>query len=103
MKKAGAFLILVWLTTAYPGCKKSEPMGLSEYNAHLNKADPAADGPAIDELVLDSSRETVVPINKIGAWPQTDRAPVAVKFIDTGDRYGVNRLRVVYIVSIHPI
>ena len=98
MKKAGAFLILVWLTTAYAGCKKSEPMGLSEYKAHLNKANPQ--GPAVDELVLDSSRETVVPINKIGTWPQTDLAPVSVKFIDTGDRYGFNRLRVVYIVSI---
>jgi hypothetical protein len=77
-------------------------MGLTEYNAHLNKANPASDGPAVDELVLDSSRETVVPINKIGAWPQTDLAPVAVKFIDTGDRYGVNRLRVVYVISIRP-
>ena len=75
-------------------------MGLMEYNVHLTRANPSADGPQVDQLVLDSSRETVVPINKIGAWPQKDQAPMAVKFIDTGDRYGVQRLRVVYIVSI---
>lgn len=101
MKKAGAIFLLVLLTAVNPGCKKSEPMGLSEYNARLTKANP--DGPAVDELILDSSRETVVPINKIGAWPQNDLAPVAVKFIDTGDRYGINRLRVVYIVSIRSL
>jgi hypothetical protein len=75
-------------------------MGLMEYNAHLTKANSAPDGPRVDQLILDSSRETVVPINKIGAWPQTDQAPVAVKFIDTGNRYGIQRLRVVYIVSV---
>lgn len=101
MKKTGAILLLVILTAINPGCKKTEPMGLSEYNARLTKANP--NGPAVDELVLDSSRETVVPINKIGAWPQSDQTPVAVKFIDTGDRYGINRLRVVYIVSIRDL
>ena len=102
MKKARAMLLAVLLIVLHPACKKSEPMGLAEYNAHLTKANPAADGPAVDELVLDSSRETVVPINKTGPWPQTNLAPVAVKFIDTGNRYGINRLRVVYIVSIRP-
>ncbi|HVS98602.1 MAG TPA: hypothetical protein VHE54_19050 [Puia sp.] len=102
MKKAVAIPLLVLLIVLHPACRKSEPMGLTEYAAHLTKANPAADGPAVDELVLDSSRETVVPINKIGPWPQTDRVPVAVKFIDTGNRYGINRLRVVYIVSIRP-
>ena len=98
MKKSGFPALLVLLMAINPGCKKTEPMGLSEYNARLTKAGP--DGPAVDELVLDSSRETVVPINKVGAWPQTDLAPVAIKFIDTGDHYGINHLRVVYIVSI---
>jgi len=102
MKIPGVILLLVLPGIVNSGCKKSEPMGLSEYNAHLNKADPASDGPAVDELFLDSSREIVVPINKIGPWPQTDHSPVAVKFIDTGDRYGIDRLRVVYIVSIRP-
>ena len=100
MKKSGVILLLVWLIAVNPGCKKSEPVGLSEYNAHLTKADPTLNGPAVDELVLDSSRETVVPINKTGTWPQKNQAPVAIKFIDTGDRYGVSRLRVVFIVSI---
>ena len=98
MNKAGAILLLVLLAALNPGCKKTEPMGLSEYNAHLTKA--SAGGPAVDELVLDSSRETVVPINKIGAWPQNNLSPVAVKFIDTGDRFGLSHLRVVYVVSI---
>lgn len=98
MKKAGAILLLVSFTALNPGCKKTEPMGLSEYDAHLTKA--AAGGPAVDELVLDSSREIVIPINKIGAWPQNNLAPVAVKFIDTGDRFGIGQLRVVYLVSI---
>ena len=97
MKKLGPILLIL-LTAILPGCKKTEPMGLSEYNAHLTKAGPA--GPTVDELILDSSRETVIPINKIGAWPQNDQTPVSVKFIDTGDRYGINRLRVVYIVNI---
>jgi hypothetical protein len=101
MKKSGVFLVLVLFAAINPGCKKTEPMGLSEYNARLTQAGP--DGPAVDELVLDSSMETVIPINKIGGWPQTNLAPVAVKFIDTGDRYGINRLRVVYIVSIRPV
>ena len=100
MKKAGTVLLLVLFAAINPGCKKTEPMGLTEYNARLTKASPG--GPAVDELVLDSSKETVVPINKIGEWPRTNLAPVAVKFIDTGDRYGVNHLRVVFIVSIRP-
>lgn len=98
MKNAGAILLLVLLAALHPGCKKTEPTGLSEFNAHLTKAGP--DGPAVDELVLDSSRETVVPINKTAAWPEANLAPVAVKFIDTGDRYGIHRLRVVYVISI---
>lgn len=103
MKRSGIILLLVSMAAIYSGCKKSEPMGLTEYTAHLTKADPTVNGPAVDELVLDGTRETVVPINKIGAWPQTDLAPVAVKFIDTGDRYGIDRLRVVYIVSIRDL
>jgi hypothetical protein len=85
------------------GCQKSGPEGLTETKAHLVKADPASGGPAVDVFVLDKTGEMVVPINKTASWPQNDVDSVALKLVDTGDRYGTSRLRVVYIVSLRSL
>jgi hypothetical protein len=101
------FPILSLLLAFYlPACQKSGPEGLSETQAHLVKADPAGGGPAVDVFVLDKTGETVVPINRAAAWPQDSSDgsnTVALKLVDTGNRYGVSRWRMVYIVSIRSL
>ena|ERR1700733_6499988 len=97
-------LILFSCLTAYlAGCQKSGPEGLNETKAHLVKANPASGGPAVDVFVLEKTGETVVPINKTVEWPQNGPDSVALKLVDTGDRYGTSRWRVVYIVSMRPL
>jgi hypothetical protein len=75
------------MTIAQTGCKKSEvhPQ-LAENKAWLNLANPAGGGLLIDELVLDSTHETLVPINKKEGWPQTQTGPTAVsiRWVDAG-------------------
>jgi hypothetical protein len=99
---------LLLALTGQPGCKKSEAQPqLSEYIAVLNLANPGVDGPRVDELILDSTQETLVPINKKEGWPQmqTGPTPVAIRFIDAGKNFteirdGQTRhFREVYVVS----
>jgi hypothetical protein len=106
MRKIPVFFLLLLLVVFCSSCKKSGAPELTELNATVYKAAPASDGPPRDELYLDSLKEFVVPINKIGAWPQNDLAPVAVRFVDTGKTYAVAtmsgtviQLRVVYLVT----
>jgi hypothetical protein len=102
-----AFALLLVLA-GQPGCKKSEAQPqLVEYKAMLNLAGPASDGPPVDQLVLDSTHETLVPINKKEGWPQTQAGPtpVGVQFIDAGKNFTelvngqVWHFREVYVVS----
>ena len=102
-----AFALLLVLA-GQPGCKKSEAQPqLTEYKASLYLASPANDGAPVDELVLDSTHETLVPINKKEGWPQIQVGPtaVAVRFIDAGKSFTemVNgqpwHFREVYVVS----
>lgn len=104
MRKIPAFLLLLLLVGLFPSCKKSNAE-LPERNAILLKAGAAYDGPLRDELYLDDTKEIVIPLNKIGTWPQTNAA-VAVRFIDTGKTYAMGtmsgtivQLRVVYLVT----
>jgi hypothetical protein len=107
MKKWLGFSLLLALA-GQPGCKKSEAQPqLSESRAVLNLANPVIDGPRVDELVLDSTHETLVPINKKEGWPQIQAGPtpVAIRFIDAGKNFTevVNgqtwHFREVYVVS----
>ena len=106
-RRALAFALLLVLA-GQPGCKKSEAQPqLTEYKASLYLASPANDGAPVDELVLDSTHETLVPINKKEGWPQIQVGPtaVAVRFIDAGKSFTemVNgqpwHFREVYVVS----
>ena len=90
------------------GCKKSETQPqLAENKAWLNLADPANDGRPVDELTLDSTHETLVPINKKEGWPQIQAGPTAVgiRFVDAGKDFTqfvdgqVRHFREVYIIS----
>ena len=101
-----AFVFLLLVIVWQPGCKKSEAQPqLTEYKAVLNLASP--DGPRVDELVLDSTHETLVPINKKDAWPRTQSSPtpVGIRYIDAGKSFTEIRdgqpwhFREVYIVS----
>lgn len=105
--RALAFAVLLVLV-GQPGCKKSEAQPqLPEYKASLYLASPANDGAPVDELVLDSTHETLVPINKKEGWPQTQvgPTPVAVQVIDAGKNFTeiINgqplHFREVYVVS----
>lgn len=100
--------VLLLVIFGQTGCKKSETQPqLAENKAWLDLASPAKDGPLVDELVLDSTRETLVPINKKDGWPQaqTGSTAVGVRFIDTGKTFDqmLNgrylHFREVYIVS----
>ena len=102
------FAALLLALAGQPGCKKSEAQPqLTEYKAALYLASPPGDGAPIDELVLDSTRETLVPINKKEGWPQIQvgPTPVGVRFIDAGKSFTrmVNgqpwHYREVYVVS----
>lgn len=102
-----AFALLLVLA-GQPGCKKSEAQPqLPESRALLYLASPASDGAPVDELVLDSTHETLVPINKKEAWPQTQSGatPVGIRFIDAGKTFTLImdgqpwHYREVYIVS----
>ena len=94
---------LVLLVSVLSGCQKSQPVALTEVTAHLQKANTAADGPQVDELIVDSTHEAVVPINKTGQWPENNLAPVAVRFVDTGKRLGSGQQRVVFVVTIRQL
>ena len=105
MKKLALVLLAV---ATLAGCKKSETQPqLNENKAWLNLAAPASDGPPVDEIVLDSTHETLVPINKKDGWPQTQTGPTAVsiRFIDAGKNFTesingqIYHFREVYIVS----
>ena len=111
MKKlSGIFLRIVNIflliaTTLLFGCQKSSSSAdLPEVNAHLSLAAPEATG-TVDKLVVDSTGEVVVPINKTGVWPKSDHTPVAIRFVDTGKRYAVStgdhvaQPRVVFLVT----
>lgn len=106
---SGQLLAAALLIGLLAGCQKSEPVPLREYTAHLALANPAADGPGVDELMVDSTHESLVPINKKDGWPQTQPeglTPVGIRFIDTGKTVPVSSqtgrisyLRLVYIVT----
>jgi hypothetical protein len=108
MKKMLAPLLIL-LAALQTGCQKSSPASLTEYKAYLTLALPASDGPPVDELVLDGTREIVVPINKKDGWPQAlpaGPAPVAIRFVDTGKTIAVSSqtgqisyIRLVYLAT----
>lgn len=104
---AFAFALLLVLA-GQPGCKKSEAQSqLPESKALLYLASPANDGAPVDELVLDSTHETLVPINKKEGWPQTQVGPtsVGIRYIDAGKTFTLIvdgqpwHYREVYVVS----
>jgi hypothetical protein len=96
-------ILCICLGAFLAGCQKSGPEELNESTAHLVKADPASGGPSVDVFVLEKTGEMVVPINKTAAWPQNGADSVALKLVDTGDRYGASRLRMVYVVSLRTL
>jgi hypothetical protein len=108
MKKLSGLAALILVIALQTGCRKSSPEPqLTEQKAYLSLAAPASDGPSVDMLVLDSTHESLVPINKKEGWPQTQQGttPVIVRFIDTGKTFTtanggrVYRLREVYVVG----
>ena len=110
MKKLSGFITALFLLVILlqTGCQKSSPEPqLTEQKAYLDLANPAAAGPIVDMLILDSTYESVVPINKKEGWPQTQQGstPVMVRFIDAGKTFAVanggqvSHLREVYLVS----
>lgn len=103
-----AIAALLWLILGQTACKKSEAQPqLAENKAWLNLAGPAYDGPPVDELVLDSTHETLVPINKKEGWPLRQAGPTAVsiRYVDAGKDFTqftggqVLHFREVYIIS----
>jgi hypothetical protein len=103
-----ALAALLLVISGQSGCKKSEAQPqLAESRGILYLASPANDGAPIDELVLDSTHETLVPINKKEGWPQTQvgPTPVGVRFIDAGKTFTLIidgqpwHYREVYIIS----
>jgi len=99
---------LLLLIIGQTGCKKSETQPqLAENKAWLNLTSKSGNGSPVDQLVLDSTHETLVPINKKEGWPQTQSGPTAVgiRFIDAGQHFTlivegrVEHFREVYIVS----
>lgn len=112
MKKLPGFVAILLVTAFQTGCQKSSPAPqLTEQKAHLDLANPAADGPVVDMLVLDSTQESVIPINKKEGWPQTQQGPtpVMVRFIDAGKTFTIANngqifhLREVYLVTFRPL
>ena len=112
MKKLAGCIALLLLIAAGPGCKKTEAQPqLTEQKAYLNLANLPADGPSVDELVLDSTHETIVPINKKDGWPQSQQGqiPVMIRFVETGKNITMVQngqtwhLREVYLVSFRPL
>ncbi|HWB91359.1 MAG TPA: hypothetical protein VG605_05885 [Puia sp.] len=108
MKKLLGLVAVILVLAGQTGCEKSGPdPQLTEQKAYLNLANPAADGPVVDLLMLDSTHESVVPINKKEGWPQTQQnpTPVMVRIIDAGKTLTtanggqVVHLREVYLVS----
>jgi hypothetical protein len=106
MKKLPVFFLLTMAMLVF-GCQKSSSSGdLPEVNSHVLLGSSGATGTVTDKLVIDSTGEVVVPINKIGLWPKTDHAAAAVRFVDTGKRYAVStgghvtQLRVVFLVTL---
>jgi hypothetical protein len=102
-----AFALLLVLA-GQSGCKKSEAQPqLTEYKAMLNLADSTGVGSLVDHLVLDSTHETLVPINKKDSWPQTQTGPtpVGIRVIDAGKNFTeivdgqIMHFREVYVVS----
>jgi hypothetical protein len=102
------FAALLLVILGQTGCKKSETQPqLGENKAWLNLARPAGDGSPVDELVLDSTHETLVPINKKDGWPQTQvgSTAVGIRFVDAGKTFTLMvdgqpaHYREVYIVS----
>ena len=100
--------LLLFAMAILAGCRKSETQPqLNENKAWLNLAAPAGEGSPVDELVLDSTHETIVPINKKDGWPQTQAGPTAVsiRYIDAGKNLTrivdgqAYHFREVYIVS----
>jgi hypothetical protein len=103
-----AIAAFLWLILGQTACKKSEAQPqLDENKAWLNLASPADDGRPVDELILDSTHETLVPINKKEGWPltQTGSTAVSIRFVDAGKEFTqftggqVRHFREVYIVS----
>ena len=92
--------LFLFLLVLGVGCKKSEPVQIAEVKAHVELATGNPDGPAVDQLIIDSTSETVIPINKVGEWPRNNLTPVMVRFIDTGKRLGNGTIRVVYMVTL---
>jgi len=100
--------VLLFMIFGQTGCKKSEVQPqLGENKAWLSLASPGDDSRQVDELVLDSTRETLVPINKKEGWPLTQAGPTAVgiRWVDAGKDFTqftggqVRHFREVYIVS----
>jgi hypothetical protein len=110
MKKIPGFLLLFFIAFQ-PGCNKKNNDTVLEVIAHLRYGgEPAADGTGY-YLLLDSTREYVIPIN----LPSTYRHPdvnetVAVRLIDVGKRFfygyrmpGGPGFRGVYIATIRSL
>jgi hypothetical protein len=106
--RTAAIAALLWMIVGLTACKKSETQPqLVENKAWLNLAASAGNVRSVDELVLDSTHETLVPINKKEGWPQAQTGPTAVgiRFIDAGKNFTqivdgqTWHFREVYIVS----
>ena len=105
-KKLPGLLLLI-LIAFQPGCKKNNDT-VAESTAHVRYGgEPAADGIGY-YIQLDSTKETVIPINLPSGYKHTDvNEAVAVKLIDVGKRFHLGYtdpnsigLRGVYLVTI---
>jgi hypothetical protein len=114
-------LVLLPVIAGQPGCKKSEVQPqVAESRAVLNLA--SKDGAPVDELILDSTHETLVPINKKEGWPTTTGSAVstgstgpvgptsvAIRYIDAGKSFSLImngqswHYREVYLISFRVI
>ncbi len=106
MKKQLPFFLFL-LLLLFAGCKKEEPVSLSEINAHvLDGGMPAADGIGY-YIKIDNTGESVAAVNLPAEFKsQGINAAVAVKFVDTGKTVRLSFgtiLRLVYLAQIRKL
>ncbi|HXB06667.1 MAG TPA: hypothetical protein VNW04_06120 [Puia sp.] len=109
MKNLPGFLLLI-LIALQPACKKNAD-AVGETMAHIRfGGEPALDGIGY-YIVLDSTKEAVMPINLPSGYKQEDvNAAVAVRIVDTGKKVFPGMagtagpgMREVYIVTIRKL
>ncbi len=106
MKKLFNLLSLLSLLS-FLGCQKSETGTLNELKAHIVSGSDSTTGAAGYYIRLDSSGETVMPINLPSSF-QSERGAISVKFVNTGKSAwsalpGHAAAQIVYLVTIRKL